>query len=69
MNIEQKVFKFTECWTSKDCKDIYVSEEFLDEKHINLLAGELTKQYQNLPERSKIIFREALDKQIKQIEC
>jgi len=61
MKVKEKVFKFTECWTSKDCKDIYVSEEFLDEKHINLLCGEFIKQYEDLPEKAKKLMKDYLN--------
>jgi len=57
MNIEQKVFKFTEWSSSANCRELYISESQLEEKHINLLAGEVIKQYENLPEKSREIVK------------
>lgn len=53
MENKEKVFKITTWYSAEDSKDTYIPESKLKEKHINMFAGELIKQYEELPEKSK----------------
>jgi hypothetical protein len=59
--MKEKVFNFTQCFTSEKCNFIDLPESQLEEKHINLLAGELIKQYEILPEKSKKLVKDYLN--------
>ena len=61
METKEKVFKFTQCFTAEKCNFIDIVESELEEKHINLLAGEVIQQYKDLPEKSKKLVRDYLN--------
>lgn len=57
MENKERIFKFTECKASDDCKDVYLPESNLEDKHINLYVGDLVLQYEKSPELSKERFK------------
>lgn len=61
METKEKVFKITTWHSSTYSIDSLIPESELEEKHINLFAGELIKQYQELPEKSKKLIKDYLN--------
>ncbi len=58
---KEKIYKFTECSSSTNCKDGYIGESKLEEKHQNILLGELIKRYDELPEFLKPKLKQLLN--------
>jgi hypothetical protein len=58
----ERIYKFTECKSSEDCKDIYLVESELQDKHKNHLLGEIIIQYDRLPKDRLEKFNEYINK-------
>jgi len=61
METKEKVFKFIEWYNSTDYRECFTTESQLEQKHINLLAAELIKQYEDLPKESKKLMKDYLN--------
>jgi len=61
METKEKVFKFIEWYNSTDYRECFITESQLEQKHINLLAAELIKQYEDFPKESKKLMKDYLN--------